>query len=137
MRKDAEARRQYARDYYARRVAKDPAYKRRWVPKESREAFINRALYGARYRARLKGIPFALAASDIVIPETCPVLGIPLCHGGDCPPHNRISLDRIRPELGYVPGNVRAISHRANTLRLDATADELRRVLAYVEDVAS
>ena len=49
-----------------------------------------------------------ITKDDIVIPSHCPVLGIPLFQtlgkkgGGDHSP----SLDKVRPELGYVPGNV-------------------------------
>jgi hypothetical protein len=39
------------------------------------------------------------------------------------------------PALGYVTGNVQWISHRANMLRRDATAEELRLVAAYAERV--
>lgn len=43
------------------------------------------------------------------------------------------SLDRINWKKGYVPGNVRVISQRANLILGDATADELRRALAFRE----
>lgn len=43
------------------------------------------------------------------------------------------SLDRVVPSLGYVKGNVRVISFRANRIKSDATADELRAVLSYTE----
>jgi hypothetical protein len=36
------------------------------------------------------------------------------------------SLDRIDHQKGYVPGNVRVISLRANLLRKDITPEELR-----------
>jgi hypothetical protein len=36
------------------------------------------------------------------------------------------SLDRIVGPLGYVPGNVRVISSRANSLRNDATLKEMK-----------
>jgi hypothetical protein len=39
------------------------------------------------------------------------------------------------PSLGYVPGNIRVISMRANRIKTDATADELRAVLRYMEGV--
>lgn len=84
-----------------------------------------RMLSAAKQRARKKQLPFMLTLADIPqIPETCPVLGIPL---------KVPSLDRIVPSLGYVPGNVRVISCRANTLRNDATATELMLV---AQDVA-
>ncbi len=82
---------------------------------------------GAKKRAWIKGIPFSLVMSDMPeIPEVCPILSIKLkenCIAGpdDCSP----SLDRIIPELGYVAGNVRVISNRANRIRSDANAHEL------------
>ena len=37
----------------------------------------------AKYRAKRKGWEFTLQQEDIIIPETCPLLGIPLiCHRG-------------------------------------------------------
>ncbi len=88
-----------------------------------------------KYRARQRGIPFDLTKDDIVIPKTCPVLGIELRQlliedepqKGYHP--NAPSLDRIIPELGYVKGNVRVISARANLLKNDATISELELVL--------
>lgn len=38
------------------------------------------------------------------------------------------SVDRIIPELGYVKGNVRIISHRANMLKSNATIDEMKLI---------
>ena len=42
------------------------------------------------------------------------------------------SLDRINPKLGYVKGNVQVISWRANNIKRDATAEELRLVADFV-----
>jgi hypothetical protein len=88
-----------------------------------------------KYRAHQRGIPFNLTKDDIVIPKTCPVLGIELRQLSmeDEPQKgyhtNAPSLDRIIPELGYVKGNVRVISARANLLKNDATISELELVL--------
>jgi hypothetical protein len=38
------------------------------------------------------------------------------------------SLDRIIPERGYVPGNVRVVSDRANRLKGKRSLEELRRL---------
>ncbi len=78
-------------------------------------------------RANEDGTVFTLSVHDIpAIPETCPVLGIKLAANVKAGPlDSSPSLDRIIPALGYVPGNVRIISNRANRLRSDATAAEL------------
>lgn len=40
------------------------------------------------------------------------------------------SLDRLDSSKGYVKGNVRVISKRANQLKNNATVEEMRMVLA-------
>lgn len=87
----------------------------------------------ARSRALKKGLPFDLTEEDVLIPNFCPVLGIPLVRGSGLGGHRpgSPSLDRIRPELGYVKGNVIVISHRANSLKRDATIDELQSLAAF------
>ena len=82
-------------------------------------------------RAKKLGIPFNLDKSDIVVPDVCPVLGISIFSvaGGGSNPHNSPSLDRVNPELGYIKGNVRVISNRANLLKSNATLSELELVL--------
>lgn len=102
------------------------AIRRKWTA-ENRE---RRLLASAKGRAKKAGLPFDLTLADIVIPATCPVLGIPLDRRDI---HHAPSLDRVRPELGYVTGNIRVISFRANSIRQDATAEELAAVAAYAK----
>lgn len=45
------------------------------------------------------------------------------------------SLDRLIPAKGYVKGNVRVISRRANCLKSNGTLEEFRAVMAYMEGV--
>ena len=82
-------------------------------------------------RATQKGIEFNLGIEDIPeIPKTCPVLGIGIkSNKMSAPLDSSPSLDRINPNLGYVKGNVRIISNRANRIKSDATADEVELVL--------
>lgn len=94
-----------------------------------------RILSRTKSRAKKAGLPFDLTLADIVIPERCPILDIPLRErtgrGGalrDSP-----SVDRKVPELGYVKGNVGIISHAANWLKSNATLDQLQRLVAYME----
>jgi hypothetical protein len=86
-------------------------------------------LYRSKASAKKKNIPFNLDLSDIKIPKVCPVLGIELLKGKDNSCDNSPSIDKIKPELGYVKGNVRIISQRANLLKSNATIDELEAVL--------
>ena len=70
----------------------------------------------ARGNAKRDGKGFSITLKDIPdIPDTCPVLGIPLSldsHNKDYVP----SLDRIDNSLGYVPGNIILTSRRANRI---------------------
>lgn len=81
----------------------------------------------ARERAKKKKVKFDLSVSDIPLPsEFCPVLGIKLSRGITTRCDNSPSLDRIIPKLGYVKGNIRVISHRANYLKSNSTIHELK-----------
>ena len=91
----------------------------------------------ANSRAKENGLPFDITIEDIVIPEVCPVLGIPLFINGGKPTNNSPSLDKIIPEKGYVRGNIRVISFRANNLKNNATIEEVRKILEYLEQQAS
>ncbi len=94
---------------------------------------------GAKRRARQKGLDFSLAVSDLEWPERCPVLDVPLDYMGRRGKYNpnSPSLDRIIPERGYVKGNVVVISVRANTIKNNATVEELRRIAKWLEEQLS
>jgi hypothetical protein len=91
----------------------------------------------AKRRALQKGLDFNITIDDIVIPDVCPVLGVPIFRGDGRPCDNSPSLDKIIPEKGYVKGNVRVISFRANSLKSNATLEEVRKILEYMEREAS
>lgn len=79
----------------------------------------------AKARAKKNGLLFNILPDDIKIPERCPLLGVPLsCSEGRHAP-NSPTLDRRDSSMGYIRGNVWVISHRANTLKSDATLREL------------
>ena len=92
-------------------------------------ARTRKLLHHAKQRAEKMGWEFTITEEDIYIPETCPVLGMELIvqsprgkGGGSA---GSPSLDRINPALGYIPGNVQVISHLANTMKCNATPEEL------------
>jgi hypothetical protein len=89
-------------------------------------------LYAAKARAVKDGLPFDITLDDIIVPEMCPVLGISIAKNSSrCQP-NSPSLDKIIPQNGYVKGNVEVISHKANTIKSNATIEELEKVLEYM-----
>ena len=95
--------------------------------------WANMQLSPIRHRARKMGLDFNLVPGDIVVPEFCPVLGVRLEAGSDAPQGGRPSIDRFDNSKGYVLSNIRVISYRANMLKRDATLDEMRRLVSYME----
>jgi hypothetical protein len=65
--------------------------------------------------------------------EKCPVLGIPynFVGRGKGGGHDSKSIDRINPRKGYVKGNVRFISRKANGMFLDGTPEEQLQVAVW------
>ncbi len=128
--KNPERKRQLFEDFHAR----NPDYNREYLVQEAKRNPAKRLFQGARTRARDKNLAFELRLEDIIIPEACPVLGIPLIFGlaGRGKSDNSPSLDRLRPELGYVKGNVRVISMRANWVKSNGTIREFERIIEYM-----
>ncbi|MGL4583653.1 MAG: hypothetical protein ACRCVU_11815 [Flavobacterium sp.] len=93
-------------------------------------------LNAIRCRAKSSNLPFNLTEEDLVIPEVCPILNIPIHQSwgtadiednkDSCP-----SVDRVIPSLGYVKHNVRIISARANRIKTDSTPQEIKLVYEY------
>jgi len=81
---------------------------------------------GIQARSKRLNIPFNIEVEDIVIPDKCPIFGIPLYKVGKKPTDNSPSVDRIIPELGYVKGNILVMSMKANRLKNNATLEELK-----------
>jgi hypothetical protein len=129
--KHKEIRNAKGRESYRKNRAARLAYRREWL-ENNRELKL---VLDARSRARKKGVPFSLTAADVVIPELCPVLGIPLVFGKGTVCPNSPSIDRIVPELGYVPGNVIVVSFRANVIKQNATPDEIARVASFYQQL--
>lgn len=86
-------------------------------------------LAAAQARARMKHLPFSITVADVVIPATCPVLGIPLDKRDR---NHAASIDEVVQGLGYVPGNITVISGRANRIKSDATVEDITKVLMYM-----
>jgi hypothetical protein len=95
----------------------------------TKNGHLRRNLDQIKTRAKLKQIEFNLDAEYLfsIQSDICPVFNFELSWGKsrknagfDSP-----SLDRIDPTKGYIKGNVQWISHLANTMKQNATKEQL------------
>ena len=78
-----------------------------------------------RLRAEAKGIPFDITHKDVECPEECPILKVPLIRGEKNRKYSP-SVDRMSANIGYLKGNVRIISRLANSMKSDASPEEIK-----------
>lgn len=115
---------------------KDTIYR---IARKYRESHRGLMLWlSAKKRATKQNVPFNIEVEDIVIPDTCPLLGIKLEFNGSV--NNRDSspsLDRKNPALGYVKGNIAVISYRANRIKNNASAAEIKLLAVRIDSYVS
>lgn len=116
------------RERYLQRADKVAAYQAKKVEEDP----TWRMLIAAKSRAKRQGIPFLITKDDLEVPEYCPVLGLKLKYGAGPICDESASLDKFIPELGYIPGNVRIISNRANMLKNNMTLFEWEAIGKYL-----
>lgn len=98
-------------------------------------SIASKLLSAAKHRAKKAGIAFAIVERHVVVPATCPILGLPLICGIGKWQDNSPTLDRIDNTQGYVPGNVMVISWRANRLKCDAAPEEIALLHAHMQKI--
>jgi hypothetical protein len=102
------------------------------------ERWARQTIRNTRKRSTVRGIECTITPADIMpLPEICPLLGISLDYsrgtkGKGGFRNNSPSIDRIDNTRGYVPGNVWVISYRANSIKRDATVQELQDIAAIL-----
>jgi hypothetical protein len=129
-----EKRQEYRETFLVKHPMKEKEYRSAFRRKNPKPMM----LYRARNSAKLRGLECTLVLSDIPpTPEFCPVfpwirleykVGMGIERRGESP-----SLDRINNNRGYVAGNVRIISDRANRLKGNATYLEIKALWADFE----
>lgn len=91
-------------------------------------------IHRASQRAKKNNILFNITEEDIEIPEICPVFNKPFVLGDK---DWTYSIDRINPEIGYIPGNIIIVSNRANVIKNNATPEEIINVGTFYKDLIS
>jgi len=130
-----EKYKEYHKTYRKKNAAKYKAYISKWQLNNN-EKYIITAI---KYRAKKLGIEFNIDFTDIKIPATCPILGIPIFKKfkgegnlNKGPRATSPSLDRIDNTKGYVKGNVHIISNKANVMKNSATPEELLQFAYWI-----
>lgn len=99
------------------------------------KSYKKQILHRTKRRALEKGLYFNLVEEDIIIPEYCPLLEIPLVIGTKNEYENSPSIDRIDNNKGYIKGNIQIISKKANSMKNSASYEELmifyKNILRY------
>lgn len=104
--------------------------------KSYRKENYTKVLFGRiKNRSMKKNIPFNLEVQDIGnFPEKCPVFDIKLEVGEGRPTSNSPSIDKVDNSKGYVKGNIKIISNRANSIKSDGTIQEHEKIIQYMKD---
>jgi hypothetical protein len=95
---------------------------------------LARLIAVAKYRAKQYNLEFNIKESDLELPIYCPILELKLEYSPRERLDNSYSLDRVDPSKGYVKGNVRVISWKANRMKNHLSLDFLERVIKYIKD---
>lgn len=102
--------------------------------KWKKENYIKTRIWALKHRALKDNVPFDLTENDFEVPTNCPVFGFVM---DGKTRDTQWSFDRLIPELGYVKGNVRVISMKANRLKNNATVEDLRKIVEYLDNITS
>lgn len=116
---------EYQAKYYSENKQKVLARQRR-VREEDPQQRLLRSIKGS---AKKRNLVCDLTKEDILIPELCPILGVPMERFTEYTP----SVDRIDNSLGYVKGNIQVVSKKANIMKCNATSEELLKFSFWVQ----
>lgn len=83
----------------------------------------------AKKRAKDLGVDFDLNWRDIVVPDLCPLLEIPLSYGVGKLHDNSPTIDRIKANGGYTKDNTWVVSFRANSIKRNSSIEEFEMLL--------
>ena len=98
---------------------------------------ITRTFSQAKTRAKKYNVPFSITRQDLIdmfpSDNLCPVLKMPFVWGTKNNKELSPSLDRMIPELGYIKGNIKFISYKANRIKNDSNLEILENLIKYMK----
>lgn len=101
---------------------------------EDKKLWAQRLVSRTKARCKKSGVSFSISYKDIlaVLPEDmmCPILCVKMQLRGGRGNKYSASIDKVLPELGYVPGNIAIISSWANLIKRDCTDPAIFRRIA-------
>ncbi len=101
--------------------------------KDPEKLWVFNAFHDAKKRAKKKNLEFSLEKKDLIVPEYCPVLNIKLKFGVRIATDESPSIDRIDNTKGYTKDNICIISRRANSIKSNASFEEINLILKYIK----
>lgn len=117
--------------------SEDPkAYRRAQTAASRANNPVQYLLNQAKYRAKKEGLEFSITLDELVIPDICPIFGIPLFFTPGRRSDNSFSLDRKDNSKGYTKDNTRVISWKGNQYKGDMSIEEVKSLLKYMEGIS-
>lgn len=119
------------KQWYLENIGHIKEYNRQYRLDNPEKYLLRKAAHNAKESNR----EFNIEVSDVIIPDICPVLGIPIYLKQDGSVNdNSPSLDRFDNSKGYIKDNVNVISWKANKLKGSATISELKKLVKWMEN---
>lgn len=95
----------------------------------------NRLFKAAKERANKFQLDFNIDESDVFVPHSCPIchqkLEVSSTRGGW---KHSPTLDKVKPDLGYVKGNVAVICKLCNSTKGSGSANLHRQIADYIDN---
>lgn len=120
------------------RIKKKRLKTKAWKEQNPHRIWAGTACKSARQRAERKGVPFNLSIEYVmsIMPDKCPVFGTEFKYcGNKVSSDTSPSLDRIVPALGYVEGNVKVISVKANNIKNKYCSEDIFTVAEWLRGI--
>lgn len=122
----AKTQREYDKNSRQKRFEKNPF-----------EFRLQRTFWACKHRAKKSNVKFSITLQDLIdmfpSDNLCPILKVPFVWGTKNNKELSPSIDRMIPELGYIKGNIKFISYKANRIKNDSSIEILENLIKYMK----